>query len=598
MLGEAVDEPSLPLLTLDSKVSLEVEVGDKEARDEGVLEGVEEDPREGVPPRSGDDPEGVGVAPTGVPVAAASTPVGDRSVVKLKVNECCGEWEGVEVAKGVWVITGEEEGVVRVDCVYVEEGVKVGVGRGESVPVVEVEEEVEGEVEGEPEFCGDGDSVESPRGVRVPMEGEGRKGVEVAFPTPGDFVSTGVAVKLKGDAVAIFNEPVERGVGVVVGVEKGWEGEVVAVALNVRRGVAVGEGERVVEGDNVELPLPLLPVHGEGEEPSKGDGLARLLPVGIKDAPGVTDVKGGVGVMGLVGEGLMVVDTVEHCEAGGVGDEKVSPVVEAVRVEAPRVEGVGGALWQREKVGVGVMVRDSRGERDGVRRPTEGEAVPLGDREEEREVRGEWEGLCIADMVEDTLGEEVLKGENEEEVVEEWVVEPLEEAHDDTDVLPLPLSAEESEREGVGVAPLDWVGKRGVEEGQGDAGVLGVGTLTVWDTEGEEDREVDRVASSGDTLPLKAGDTDPDVEEDTTEEVVEDREGEGLSVVLGVLANCAREGLPLPAGVADSVGETLPPPPFTPMAVVGVAKSAATVKVAGKREGEEGLLLDALPLPE
>jgi hypothetical protein len=320
--------------------------------------------------------------------------------------------------------------------------------------------------------------------------------------------------------------------------------------------------------------------------------------VGIKDAPGVTDVKGGVGVRRLVGKRLMVVDTVEHFEAGGVGDEKVSPVVEAVRVEAPRVEGVGGALWQREKVGVGVMVRDRRGERDGVRRPTEGEAVPLGDREEEREVRGEREGLCIADMVEDTLGEEVLKGENEEEVVEEWEVEPLEEAHDDTDALPLPLSAEESEREGVGVAPLDWVGKRGVEEGQGDAGVLGVGTLTVGEREGEEDREVDRVASTGDTLPLKAGDTDPDVEGDTTEEVVEDREGEGLPVLLGVLANCAREGLPFPADVADTVGETLPPPTFTPMAVVGVAKSAPTVKVAGKREGEEGLLLDALPLPE
>ena len=115
--------------------------------------------------------------------------------------------------------------MVRGDCVYVEVGVKVGVGRGESVPVVEVEEEMEGELEGEPEFRGDEESVETPRGVKVPMEGVGRIGVEVAFPTPGDFVSTGVLVVLAGeDTVALLNEPVERGVGVVVGVEKGWSG--------------------------------------------------------------------------------------------------------------------------------------------------------------------------------------------------------------------------------------------------------------------------------------------------------------------------------------------------------------------------------------
>ena len=78
-------------------------MGDKEARDEGVLEGVEEDPPspgEGVPPRSKDDPEGVEVAPTGVPVAT-STPVGDRSVVELTVNDWRGDWEGEEVVTGV-----------------------------------------------------------------------------------------------------------------------------------------------------------------------------------------------------------------------------------------------------------------------------------------------------------------------------------------------------------------------------------------------------------------------------------------------------------------------------------------------------------------
>lgn len=220
--------------------------------------------------------------------------------------------------------------------------------------------------------------------------------------------------------------------------------------------------------------------------------------------------------------------------------------------------------------------------------------VPVGLSEEERVVRGEREELCVLEVMEDTLGDRELKEDTEGEEVGERLLEVLAVVQKDTDGLPLPLRAEEGEKEAEKVVSIDKVIRNGVEVGQGDEELLSVGTRTVREMEGEEDRVEDKVASTCDTLPCKAELPVPVIEGEGAEEVEEDKVGVSVAEELRVFPKSAREGLPLP-GVAVTVGVLLPPPP--PKAV-GVERYAGAVSVASKGEGEEGRDSDAPPLPE
>ena len=122
--------------------------------------------------------------------------------------------------------------------------------------------------------------------------------------------------------------------------------------------------------------------------------------------------------------------------------------------------------------------------------------VPVGLNEEERVVKGEREELCVLEVMEDTLGDRELKEDTEGEEVVERSLEALAVVQKDTDGLPLPLSAEEGEKEAEKVVSIDKVTRNGVEVGQGDEELLSVGTRTVREMEGEEDRVEDRVAST------------------------------------------------------------------------------------------------------